>query len=658
MIRFLQQKDNRFAKALFIVIIAAASISMVVYLIPGFLGMGVSASGTYAVIYPHWYSRIFSSGVTITEQRVSQLTQQRLQATNPQYADNAMIVNLYEQQIGRQLVQQEVLLAEARKLGITANDNDVVRYLHTGSTGEVLFPGGKFIGDDQYAALVSNRLNTTVQQFESDIKRDIILRRLQAYVTASVNVSDKEVRETYRKQHVKIKFDYAVISTDDLRKTINPTDEQLQDFFKKNAVRYADAVPEQRRIAYFAFTASDMPGGAPQPTPQDIQQYYNAHQSEYTVPEQARARHILIKVAPDADAKADAQARVKAENILKQIKAGSSFAEMAKKYSDDPGSKDKGGELGFAQRGTMVPEFDKAIFTQKIGDIEIVKSQYGYHIVQVEERTAAHNQPLSEVEGTIKAALIRQKAAAAEESFAHSLTSEAIKNGLQKTAAAHHLAVVTTPFMNRTTIIGTLPDSREMVNHAFASKQGDPPQLASTGEGYAIFQVTAVNPAHAPTFADWKDHIADDYRNEQLPRLLTEKVAELAAKAKAMNDLAKAAKAVGATMKTSDLIGMTDQVPDFGEVGQIAPQLFDMTPGTLSGPINAQRTGVVVRILDKQEPSTDEIAKNFDRMRDEILEDRRGQAFNLFLSQVMEEYQKHRLILLNAHNQGPSIPGM
>ena len=90
---------------------------------------------------------------------------------------------------------------------------------------------------------------------------------------------------------------------------------------------------------------------------------------------------------------------------------------------------------------------------------------------------------------------------------------------------------------------------------AFAAKQGDPPQSAPTGEGYAIFQVTGVWPAHAPAFADWKSHVLDDYREEQLPALLGQKTKELADKAKAMNDLAKAAKDDGATVKTSDLVG-------------------------------------------------------------------------------------------------------
>jgi peptidyl-prolyl cis-trans isomerase D len=654
MIRFLQ-RDNRLTKALFVVIIAAASVSMVVYLIPGLTGQSASGADTFAVIYPHWYSRFFSSGEVVSQQRVSQIARQEVQQRNPQYADNPMIMNFFAQQVGQQLVQQQVLLAEADRLGIGATNDDVRQYLQTGPTGEAIFPNGKFIGDQQYAALISSRLNMSVPDFEDNIKRQIVIRRLEALVTAGVSVSDKEVRDNYRKDNIKVKFDYAVLSGDDLRKTINPSDGDLEAFFKKNAARFATAVPEQRKITYFAFTPEQLPGGVPQPSQQEIQQYYTAHQSEYSVPEQARARHILIKVAPGADAKTDAAAKAKADGLLKQIQGGANFADLAKKDSDDPGSKDSGGELGFAQRGRMVPEFDNAIFTQKIGDTKIVKSQFGYHVVQVEERQQAHAQTINEVLPTIQATLVREKLSQGEENYARTLAAEAMKNGLDKTAAAHHLELVTTPPIDPKGTISSLPDGSQLVSKAFQAKQGDPAQYAPTGEGYAIFQVTGVSPAHAPTFADWKSHVLDDYRDEKLPALLTEKTKELADKAQSTNDLAKAAKEVGATVKNSDLVGQTGQVPELGQVGQVAPQLFDLAVGVISGPINAGRTGVVAKLVDKQEPSADDIQKNFDQSRDQMLEQRRNEAFEMFASNVSNDYKKHNRIRINA-KAAPTAP--
>jgi peptidyl-prolyl cis-trans isomerase D len=305
-----------------------------------------------------------------------------------------------------------------------------------------------------------------------------------------------------------------------------------------------------------------------------------------------------------------------------------------------------------------VPAFDNAIFTQKIGDIAIVKSNFGYHIVQVEERQAAHTQPLSEVQASIVAALSRQAETAAQDSYAQQLTSEAIKNGLEKTATAHHLDVVTTDPVAHDGVIAALPDSAQILAKAFQAKQGDPPQSAPTGEGYAIFQVTGIVPAHAPEFADWKSHVLDDYRREQLPVLLSQKTKALADQAKAANDLAKAAKAVGATVKTSDMVGESGQVPDFGEVGQVAPQLFDMSVGAISGPIDAGRTGVVVKIDDKQEPTPDEISKNFDQTRDQLLDQRRNEAFSVFASGVWNDYKKRKLVVINAKPKAQQTPGM
>ena len=643
MIRFLQSKDNRIVKAIFIVIIGAAVITMVITLIPGIFQDAATTSDTYATVYPHWYSRFTFSGEKVTMTRVQEAAQQQLQRQKlPDFALPYMV-----QRVGQQLILQKVLLAQANGLGIQANDDDVRAFLHTGQYGELLFPNGQFIGEDKYKNFIQSQFNMSTDAFEKELRDGITINRLRSFITAGVTVNDNEIREQYRKQNIKIKFDYAVISSDDLRKEIKPTDAELLAFFAKNAARYANAVPEERKISYFAFTANQIPGGVPQVSQQEVQAYYNAHQADYQQPEQARSRHILIKF-PGGAAKSDAEAKAKAEDILKQIQNGANFADLAKKDSEDTGSGAQGGELGFAKHGMMVPEFDSAIFGQKIGDTKIVKSQYGYHIIQVEERQTAHTQPLNEVLPTIQVNLIRQKEAAAETSYAQSLASEAAKNGLDKTAAAHGLQVVTTPSLPSTGTIAGLPDGSQVIAKAFAAQKGAAPAFAPTGEGYAVFQVTGITAPHAPTFAEYKDHVATDFASERLPQLLQQKTKELADKAHASGDLAKAAKEVGATVKTSDLVGDSGQVPDFGQVGSVAPELFTMNVGSISGPINAQRTGVVAKLLDKQEPTADEITKNLDQTREQILDQRREEAFGIFVTSAEDRFKKAKLIQINA----------
>jgi peptidyl-prolyl cis-trans isomerase D len=660
MIRFLQ-KDNRIVKSIFIVIIGAAVVTMVVTLIPGIFQDAAVTADTYATVYPHWYSRFTFTGEKVSLSRVQAFAQQQAQRQGqripPQFMDR--YIQMILPQAAQQLVLQKVMLTEAASLGIHANDDDVRNFLKQGQLAEYFFPNGQFVGEDKYKQIVYQLTGVSTDEFEKEVRDQIVLTRLQRFITAGVSVSDNELREQYRKQNIKIKFDYAVLSSDDLRKQINPSDADLQAFFSKNAARYASAVPEERKISYFAFTADQIPGGTPKITPDEVKAYYNAHKTEYQVPEQSRARHILIKTSGGA-AKSDDEAKAKAEALLKQLKGGADFADLAKKNSEDTGSGAQGGELGFARRGAMVPEFDTAIFTQKIGDITIVKSQFGYHIVQVEERQTAHTQPLSDVQPVIQATLIRQKQTTAEQAFAQALAAEAAKNGLAKTAAAHNLQVVTTPSLPQQGVISSLPDGSQVIQKAFAAKLNGEPGFASTGEGFAIFQVSGITAAHAPSFAEYKDTISKDYAGERLPQLLNEKTKQLADKAHAYNDLAKAAKELGATVKTSDLVGDSGQVPDFGQVGSVAPELFTLKSGDISGPINAQRTGVVAKLVDKKEPTADEITKNLDQTREQALAQRREDAFNIFVSATEDRYKKAKLIQLNAKlaKQTPNLGGL
>ncbi|HZU09294.1 MAG TPA: peptidyl-prolyl cis-trans isomerase [Pseudacidobacterium sp.] len=651
MIRFLQ-KDSRIVKWIFIVIIAIACVTMVITLVPGIFSNTETSSDTYATIRGGGiWGRFFGSGDQVSMQDVQMLAQRMMQRQQlPDFVMPYMV-----QRVGQGLIQQHIELEEAGRLGIQVTDDDLRNFLHTGMWGQVLFPNGQYIGDERYASLVSENFGISREKFESEVKKELLEQRLRSFVTAGVTVSDQQVRDAYTQQATRIKFQYAVLSSDDLRKQINPTDTELQTFFKQNAARYAKAIPEKRRIEYIAFTTANLPGGVPQVTDAEVQQYYSQHQSNYHVDDQVKVRHILIKVDPNADAKADAAAKQKAEDILKQLHNGGNFAELAKKYSDDPGSKDQGGELGFIKHGETVPEFDKTAFALQPGQMsDLVRTKYGYHIIQAEEKQAAHTRPLDEVKPEIVALLTRQKEAQAEQAFASQLAQEAQKNGLDKTAQAHHLQAVTTDYLEQNAVVPGLADGSQLLTSAFSAKPGSAPLVASTGDGYAVFQVKDVQAAHAPTFEEYKSHILDDYREEQIPQLLARKTNELADKAHAENDLEKAAKEVGATVKTSDLVGRDAQVPDIGQLASVAPTLFDLNTGQVSKAINTGRTGVVAKLLDKQLPTPDDIQKHFESTRDALLDQQREQMFEVFLSNLMAKYEKEGRIRINRRAQQQS----
>lgn len=639
MIRILQQ-DNRLIKIIFAVIITVACVTMVITLVPGiFDNTGDSGpNGTYATVRgPGFFGRFASDSIPIKETEVDELAQRQLQQQHlPDF-----LMPYMKQRAGQVLVQRAILEREADKMKLQVSDEDLRRELQTGPFAQYLFPNGQYIGDDAYMNFVQSNFQTSRSDFESKVKRDMELSRLQALITGGVTVSDKAVREAYLVQGTKVKFDYAVISSDDISKTINPSDAELQAFFKQNQARYATAIPETRKIEYVAFDASNLPGGKPQVTDAEVQAYYKQHQDEYQVKEQVKVRHILIAVPQGADAKTDAAAKAKAEDLLKQIKSGADFAALAEKNSDDPGSKVQGGELGWLDRGKTVPEFDKTAFSLAPGQTsDVIKTQFGYHILQVEDKKSAHERPLAEVKPEIVPILEQQKAGAAEQNFASQLAADAKKNGLDKAAAAKGLHVMTTDYLSKDGVVPGLADGSALLTQAFAVAKGAEPATVSTGDGFAVFQVDDVKAAHAPDFASYKQHILEDYREQQVPQLLSAKLAKLDDRAKVLNDLKKAAAEMNIPVKTSDLVSRDGQVPDLGAMSGPGSVAFSLAKGAISGPINAGRVGVVLAVLDKQEPSADEIAKNFDKMRTQLLGQQQDEMFRIYMGNLMERYEK------------------
>jgi len=651
MIRTLQQ-DNRIMKIIFAVIIGLAAITMVITLVPGiFDNASTNDSAVFATVRePGFLGRLGSDSIPVKTVEVNQLAQRQLQQQHlPDF-----LLPYMSQRAGQILVQRAILKHEADRMNLQVSDEDLRLELKTGPFAQYLFPNGTYIGDEAYINFVQSAFQTTRSDFESQVKADMELNRLQALITGGVGVSDAAVREAYRTQGTKVKFDYAVISSEDLLKTINPSEAELQSFFKTNATRYASAIPETRKITYVSFDASNLPGGKPVVSDADVQAYYNAHQEQYQVKEQVKVRHILIAVPAGADAKTDAAAKAKAEDLLKQIKAGGNFADLASKNSDDPGSKPQGGELGWLDRGKTVPEFDKAAFTLAPGQTsDLVKTQFGYHILQVEEKKTAHLRPLAEVKPEIVPVLEQQKAGAAEQTFASSLASDAKKNGLDKAGAAKGLHVVTTDYLAKDGVIAGLADGAGVLTQAFAVVKGADPASVSTGDGYAVFQVVDVKPAHAPDFATYKDHILNDYRTQQLPQLLNAQLSKLDDRAKVLKDLKKAAAEMNIPLKTSDLVGKDAQVQDLGAMSGPGSVAFSLPVGGISGPINAGHSGVVLSVLEKQEPTADDIAKNFAQTREQLLNSQHEEIFRVYIGNLTDKYEKSGAVKFSKKQPAP-----
>jgi peptidyl-prolyl cis-trans isomerase D len=616
--------------------------SMAITLIPGgigsSLGIGAPPAGVLA--------SIGDQTVTVPEvqREAKAMIRQQFPKGGPQAS---MLLPYFASQAAEQLINEKALVAEAHRMGLRVSDDELRDELQHGQLGSMLFPDGKFVGQEEYENF-AQRNDLTVPQFEGLEKDFILVRKLRALVSSSAFVGDTEVRDEFNRRNTKVKFEYAVITQADILKGLHPTDEELKAFYERNKATYNNSIPEKRQIKYVVVDSAKI-ATATNVTDQDLQAYYDQHREEYRVPEQVKVSHILIKTplpAPGAkeDEKAIADARAKAEGVLKELKAGGDFAKLAEKYSDDPGSAKSGGDLGWIGRGRTVPEFEKAAFSLGKGQTsDLVKSSYGFHIIRVEDKQEAHLKTLAEVKSEIEEKVKQQKTARATETAANALLSQARTDGFDKAAAAKGQAAVTTEFFSRTDHLPGLAANPQFMDAVFNEADKAPPDVVQVPQGYVVLQLLAIKPPATPRFEEIRSRVESEFKNERAAFLLQQKTQELSDRAKAAHDLKKAAKDLGATVKTSDLVPPDGQVPDIGSMTS-ASAIFSLKPGDISGPITAGGNGVVAQLLEKQTPTDQEFVAKRDEIRQSLLEAKQNDLFGLFVANLRKDMEKsHRL---------------
>ena len=551
------------------------------------------------------------------------------------------------------MITQGALAYEADRMGLGVSDKELADYLHQGQFGQMFFPGGNFIGQQQYEDFVQNQFGLSVAQFELELKNQLAQQKLLAAVSAAATVSDKDVEEQVKKQDTKVKFDYAILTLDDVKKQVKATDVELKAFYDQNKQQYVNSIPEKRKSRYILIDTAKLAASIPV-TQADLQAYYNQHQDEFRIPETVTVRHILIKTpVPGPDGKVDPKgveaAKAQAEDVQKQLKAGASFDELAKKYSADPGSAQNGGLLPPITKGRTVPEFEQAAFTTPKGQTTgIIRTSYGFHIIRVEDKQNARIKPLDEVKAQIEPAIKQQKAAATSQSLANSVQSLSRSAGMDKAAADKGLTVTTTEFLAQTEPLPGIGTAQELSNSLFSAKKNDPPATAQTPQGSAIYQVTEIEAPQTPAFEQIKPQVEDQFKAQRAQALLAQRTQELSDRAHAGHDLHKAAKELGATVKTSDLVNSTAQVPDVGAMSGAANVAFTLAVGEISGPLQAgASSGVVLAILEKQEPSTAELKQNWDRAKETLLDQKRQTLEGLYVQNLRDKLEKEGKIKVN-----------
>src|SRR5262250_620670 len=362
------------------VVIGIIAITMLTYLIPqGPGGTGAASSDTVATV----------GGQNITLQDIQQqLTLVEQSGRVPKFMES-----FYAGQILDRLIYQKEIEYEADRLGITVTNDEISTMIK--QLLPSAFNGDSHVRVDQYAAIVQQRFQLTVPAFETEVRRELLQEKFQKLVTDGISASPAELRDQFVYQNEKVKLDYVLIKPEDMEAKINPDEAELKAYFEKNKTKFQE--PERRAVRYALIDVNKIKQSV-QISDDELNKFYQSNKAQYDVPERVHVEHILLFTRGMTTDAQIAEVQKRAEDVLKEVKKGGKFEDLAKKYSEDDQTKNKGGDLGWIMRGQTVAAFEKAAFsTPKGATSDLVKTEYGFHILKILDHEFAHTRSFEEV---------------------------------------------------------------------------------------------------------------------------------------------------------------------------------------------------------------------------------------------------------------------
>ena len=602
-------------------------------------GMGAAGGGGDGVDFA---AKVGSSKITEVEfrreyiQAEERYRQMYGQSFSPELA---RAMNLPTQVLNT-LVDRRLLRAETERLGLSVSDEEVTaRILRMrDQQGNLLFvKDGAFVGEVIYRRMLAGA-NLSPEGFEADTREQALMEKLNRFVTESSFVGEDELKADFEGRTVKAKIAYALVPAPALSPESIP-DAEAEALFKQSPADYQ--LPERRKAKYLLVESAQLRAEvARKVTDADVAAEYSKNLATYKKGEEVTVRHILYKA--DGTPASDAAARAKADSAVKRLKGGADFAALAKAESEDPGSKDSGGELGAVSRGRMVQEFEDAAFGATQGDIVgPVKSPFGFHVIQVTGRSAERVQPLFEVSSSIRGRLEETRAGDEARRLARELADRVGKLG--KNPSDDDLRKLTRPGVtfNETELlaradapagIGQNPPFMQLLFELPLGEVSDP---VATARGEAILKPIEVKAAGPAAFADVKARVKAD-----LVRKKQQEIALAAARA-AMTPgatLEAIAQTAGVKVETPEAFPKVGPVPGLGTSKALLDAAFSSAVGETKGPVwVADRGAAVLRVLEVTPFDADAFAKQKGEALDRLRQQKAGRLFQALVQRLRAE---------------------
>jgi peptidyl-prolyl cis-trans isomerase D len=600
-----------------------------VFYIPSFLqdptavGVGAAPSEVIAEV----------EGREVTAGQFLQRYNSQIQAYRTAYGGNMSDQLLrqlgIDQQILQQMIDEQAALVEAERHDITVSDEELAQQIFA-------IPGlqenGRFVGEQRYELILRSQLPPmTKGTFEENLRRSLMIDKLRAALTDWMTVSDGEVDREFTQRNEKVKLQVVALTADRFRDQVRVTDADVASYFDMHKAEYR--VGEQRKVKMLlldrdqAHAKMIVPAG-------DVQRFYNDNLSQYQTPEQIRASHILLNTA----GKDEAAVRKQAEDLLRQIKAGADFAALATKFSEDEGTKVNGGDLDYFSRGRMVPEFETAAFGLEPGQVsDIVRTQYGFHIIKLVDKkpavTRAFDEVRPQIEDQLKGQRADQQIAARAKELAARIDDPSDLDTVGREVGA---TVSDSEFFGREDPVPGLGAAPQVAIAAFELADNQVSAPVSSPRGPVFVTVTGKRDPYVPMLDQVKDRVREDLIRTRATELSRQRASAIAAALRSAPDFTAAAKAQGFEAKETELIARAAPLPDIGVSPEVDKVVFALPAGGVSEPITTNDATVIVRVVERDDVTPEELKQGKDAFRDQLLNERRGRFYTAYMAKAKE----------------------
>ncbi len=580
------------------------ALSMLTYLVPSY-DTGTNAAGNSTVV-----AKVGSDTITLPEvQRLIQNTQRNRQMP-PE------MLTTFIPQMVQDMVTERAMAYEAQRLGFQVSDAELQEAIK--QIVPTLFPDGNFVGKETYAAMLAQQ-NLTIPEFESDLRRQLLITRLRNIALEGTVVSPAEIEQEYKKKFEKMRLEWVKLTADKYLNETPVTIDDMKAYYNANRASYQ--TPETRNLVVLIADQNKIEQGL-NPSEADLQRAYDQNKDQYRTPERIKVRHILLKTT-DKPASEEPKIKAKADDLLKQLRAGANFADLAKKNSEDTATAPNGGDLpDWVTRGQTVPEFEQVAFALKPGQIsDVIKTQYGYHILQVLQHEDARVKPFAEVKGELATQWKKQRATEMMQQVADKAQTELQRDPAhpEKVAAEMNMQLVRADGVQPGKPIPGVGTSSDFDQSVASLRKGEVSQpVALPDNKIAVAIVTDVIPARPSTFEEVQSQIRDTVARNRAQTAVQKHAQELYDKAKSMGgDLAKAAKSMGLEAKTSDPVDRSANIPGLGALSYLS-DAFSRPVGTVFGPQNLPDGIMIGKVVEILPADPAKFAEQRASIRDEI----------------------------------------